>query len=145
MTSLPLSVWQLSTSSQWQPDECNEWVVTLATAMLSWPSPYILPDSPCWHQAQRTHTKQCTHPHTHSQTLCQTHAEIYTYFIFLLLFYKWNIYSNRLRNRHSSNAHAHIPMLLWAKLCDTQKSTISNSVKWNALKIQYTIMTGEKV
>lgn len=76
MTSLPLSVWQLSTSSQWQPDECNEWVVTLATAMLSWLSPYILPDSPCWRWAQHTRTKQCTHPHTYSRTLCQAHVHI---------------------------------------------------------------------
>ena len=69
MTSLPLRVWQLSTSSLWQPDECGEWVVTLATAMLSWPSPYILPDSPRWQWAQHTldnaHAPTHTHTHTH--------------------------------------------------------------------------------
>ena len=66
MTSLPFRVWQLSTSSQWQPDECSEWVVTLATAMLSWPSPYILRDSPRWQWAQQ-HSRQCTHPHSNAR------------------------------------------------------------------------------
>ena len=69
MTSLPLGVWQLSTSSLWQPDECSEWVVTLATAVLSWPSPYILPDSPRWQWAQRT----LNNAHTHTQTHIHKH------------------------------------------------------------------------
>lgn len=53
VTSLPPRAWQLSTSSLRQPDECSEWVVTLATAMLSWPSPYIPPDSPRRPRAQQ--------------------------------------------------------------------------------------------
>lgn len=73
MTSFPLRLWQLSTSSRWQPDECSEWVVTLATAMLSWPSPYILPDSPHWQWAQHTHIDTVNNAHTHTYT--HTHTQ----------------------------------------------------------------------
>lgn len=120
MTSLPLRVWQLSTSLLWQPDECSEWVVTLATAMLSWPSPYILPDSPHWQWAQHAHTHTPTmhtptHTHTYSTTLCQTHVDMHTYFIFLcVVIYKGSAPSNHPWNTHGNNAHAHTPMLFWA-------------------------------
>lgn len=111
MTSLPLRVWQLSTSSLWQPDECSEWVVTLATAMLSWPSPYILPDSPRWQWAQHTlnnahtHTHTLTHTNTHSQTLCQTHADMYAYFIFLCVFFTSETLTQTLSETHTETMH----------------------------------------
>lgn len=72
VTSLPLRVWQLRTSLLWQPDECSEWVVTLATATLSWPYLYILPDSPRWRWAHHMHTVDNAHTHTH--TFANTHT-----------------------------------------------------------------------
>lgn len=106
MTSLPLRVWQLSTSSLWQPDECSEWVVTLATVMLSWPSPYILPDSPRWQWAQ-THTQTMhtpTHTHTYSQTLCQ-HVDMHTYFIFHCVFFRSESLTQTLSETHTKTMH----------------------------------------
>lgn len=106
MTSLPLRVWQLSTSSLWQPDECGEWVVTLATAMLSWPSPYILPDSPRWQWAQHTldNAHAPTHTHTHSQTLCQ-HGDIYTCFIFHCVFFRSETLTQTRSETHAKTMH----------------------------------------
>lgn len=120
MTSFPLRLWQLSTSSRWQPDECSEWVVTLATAMLSWPSPYILPDSPHWQWAQHTHTDTVnnahthTYTHTHTQFTKHTQTCAHTLSFWVFFFYKWNAHSNHPWNTHRNNAHAHTPMLFWA-------------------------------
>lgn len=116
MTSLPLRVWQLSTSSLWQPDECSEWAVTLATAMLSWPSPYILPDSPRWRWVVHTHNNAHTHTHTHRHTT-HTHkhfVNMYTCFIFFCVFLISEALTQTVSaNTHLNNAHAHTPMLLW--------------------------------
>lgn len=123
VTSLPFRVWQLSTSSLWQPDECSEWVVTLATAMLSWPSLYILPDSPRWQWAQRALAHTRTHTHACSTMLTPTHAFTCTHTSVSLSLYLRNTHSNPLWNtqkctlKQCTCPHAHPPLgiITWYK------------------------------